>query len=513
MAANTGTVFFGLARPVLATGTFLGPDNQPTDRGTSNLADDHAPVKCYNAREMNSTGPSSRKNRSNRPRKSAPSSIKRGLDRYHSQHRLRMHQAVENKIGRNAGSEILRHPLVATNDPPIITKSQELSELIDHVRLAGSFAYDTEFIGELSYYPHLCLIQVATTERVAVIDPLADLDLSQFWEVVADEDVEKVVHAGVQDLEPAFRHIGRLPKNVFDTQVAAGFAGHRYPLSLRDMVFLLLGARLDKGATFTQWNRRPLTATQLRYAADDVRCLPALRSSLADILESAGHTCYARAECAGLSDPSLYQFDPWAQVLRLRGMRSLSPRSLAVLLALVTVRDEAARRDDVPPRALIKDETLIALAKKQAGTMTELKRVSGLVRSVRSDYGDKIVQATIEAQAIPDNQLPSPEPIQETAAERIQIDSLWAVMRGFCMGQSIDPGLVASRQEISAFYRTAAAGNSLAQSPLTTGWRGQLIGPMLTEFLQGTATVKLNWKQGRLRSAVSAGNDPGPRGS
>src|SRR5947208_4519904 len=131
----------------------------------------------------------------------------------------------------------------------------------------------------VTYHPKLCVIQVASAQRVALIDPLVDLDLAPFWELIADPSLEKIVHAGAQDIEPVMRHISKPCANIFDTQIAAGFAGMAYPVALSKLVQELIGVKLGKGLTFTHWDQRPLSAMQLRYAADDVRYLPALREA------------------------------------------------------------------------------------------------------------------------------------------------------------------------------------------------------------------------------------------
>src|SRR5207248_4667693 len=158
-------------------------------------------------------------------------------------------------------------PLVARNQPALVSTESEVGELIDHLRAEGRFAYDSEFIGELTYHPKICVIQVATASRVALIDALAGLDLKPFWELIADPSLEKIVHAGQQDLEPVFRFLNRPPANIFDTQLAAGFVGLSYPAGLSKLVRELLGVHLGKGFTFTHWDHRPLTNEQLRYAA------------------------------------------------------------------------------------------------------------------------------------------------------------------------------------------------------------------------------------------------------
>ena len=157
------------------------------------------------------------------------------------------------------------------------------------------------------------------------------------------------MHAGSQDIEPVVRHTGRCAANVFDTQVSAGFAAMPYPVSLSKLVMELTGAKLGKGLTFSHWDKRPLSAMQLRYAADDVRYLPLVRQKIGDRLKALGHEHWAAGQCASLCDVTVYRFDPATQYLRVRGATSLPPRNLAVLRELTAWRDASARRTTFPP--------------------------------------------------------------------------------------------------------------------------------------------------------------------
>ena len=147
------------------------------------------------------------------------------------------------------------------------------------------------------------------SQRVSLIDPLAEIDLSNFWELICDPSIQKIVHAGSQDVEPVVRHIGKEPANLFDTQIAAGFAGLSYPIALSRLVMEICGAKLGKGATFTHWDQRPLSAMQLRYAADDVRYLPAVHDAISRKLEALGHVDWNREECDAMCDASQYVFN------------------------------------------------------------------------------------------------------------------------------------------------------------------------------------------------------------
>src|SRR5688572_9878660 len=165
-------------------------------------------------------------------------------------HRSRQHADAHSDDHADAdvaNSSVVEHPHVPAGDAALVATEAGFHELLSHLRSIGSFAYDSEFIGELTYIPKLCLIQVATSARVALIDPLAGFDLKPFWELIADASVEKITHAGEQDVEPVVRHLGTEAKNVFDTQIACGFIGMAYPVALAKLVSEMLGARLGKG--------------------------------------------------------------------------------------------------------------------------------------------------------------------------------------------------------------------------------------------------------------------------
>ncbi|MGE5610645.1 MAG: ribonuclease D [Bacillota bacterium] len=386
----------------------------------------------------------------------------------------------------------------------LIDKPEDLTELIQDLRSVGSFAYDSEFIGEMSYHPKLCLIQVATHKRVALVDPLAGLDLTEFWKLIADPAVEKVVHSGQQDLEPVFRQLHQRATRIFDTQIAAGFIGLAYPVGLSKLVRELTGVQLGKGFTFTHWDHRPLTNVQLRYAADDVRYLPAVRAAIGKRLETSGHESWVAEECEAICDPALYCLDPAADFMRVRGANALSPKNLAILRELVIWRDAAAQRHDMPPRTLLKDEILIELSRSPVTEVAGLAKVRGLPRPVEASEGERIVATTQKGLAVPEDQWPALATVEESPTERFAVDSLWATVQAWCTGHRVDPGLAASRQEIARLYRDLQANGSLPNDHrLMRGWRGQLLGEVLIQFLRGSAAMQLQWQNGSLCSTVA----------
>lgn len=418
-------------------------------------------------------------------------------------HHFRARSHASAHAGEHARPQVIPdHPLIPKNVASLVTTEEELRELLEHLRASGSFAYDSEFIGELSYHPKLCLIQAATRQRVVLVDPLAGLDLSGFWELVADASVEKIVHAGQQDLEPVWRLYGKRAANAFDTQVAAGFIGLAYPVGLSKLVRELVGVQLGKGFTFTHWDQRPLSAVQIRYAADDVRYLPALREAIGKRLEATGHVAWARQECEALCDPASFRTDPGADYMRVRGAGALTGIGLVVLRELLVWRDEAARRHDTPPRSMLKDEILLEMARHPVKSVEGLAKVRGLPRPVESDEGENIVAAVARGLAVPEAERPVVQNVEETPPERFAVDSLWAAVQAWCAGQSVDPALVSSRAEISKLYREMRGqGLESADGRLLRGWRGELLGARLKEFLRGTGSMRFRWEDGGLRSS------------
>ena len=398
-------------------------------------------------------------------------------------------------------SDRVNHPLVPHGEPQMITSARALGELVEQLRGDGTFAYDSEFIGELTYVPKLCLVQVASANRVALIDPLDGLDLRPFWELLADGAVEKVVHAGQQDIEPVFRHTGKAAANLFDTQIGAAFTGMAYPVALAKLVGEVVGARLGKALTFTHWDQRPLSPSQVRYAADDVRYLPAIRAELGKRIDALGHTAWASEEFAALCEPTQYVFNADVQYLRVRGATSLPPQGLAVLKELVAWRDGAARAHDVPPRAFLKDEILVDLSRSPVKTIEKLDRVKGLPRPVEAAHGREIVDATIRALATPAARMPPGRHVEPTPTERFRADALWAAAQCLCIGQSVDPALVTSRQEIGEFYRhVSGRGGDPNDIGILKGWRRAALGEPLLKLMRDGGTIAFEWSNGTLRA-------------
>ncbi len=426
-----------------------------------------------------------------------PSSSSRKPPYGRGAHRSRSHESAHAEEADQ--SAVTSHPLVPSGAPQLIATQAVLLQLLTDLRQAKLFAYDSEFIGELTYVPKLCLIQVCWAQGVALIDPLAPgVDVMPFWELLTDPAVTKIVHAGQQDVEPVARLLSRPAVNIFDTQIAAGLAGLPYPLSLAKLVMEVTSARLAKSLTFSHWDQRPLSSMQLRYAADDVRYLLAVYDYLKSRLDAFGHTTWALAESDAICQVDEFGFDPTHAYTRIRGATSLPPRNLAVLRDLTIWRDRCARHHDVPPRAFLKDEILVDLARQPVKSIDKLDRVKGLPRPVEAEYGQEIVNLTATAMSSPDVNLPQINDYEPSPPARFNAEALWATAQCLAIGRHIDPNLVTSRQEVGELHRRLTAGEPTNTMRIMTAWRRDAMGGPLVSLFNGERTLDAKWTDGTL---------------
>src|SRR5262245_11708385 len=235
----------------------------------------------------------------------------------------------------------------------VVSRSEELGAVCEYLAGCRRFGFDTEFVGEDTYHPHLCLVQVATPDRLILIDPLSAGPLDSFWKLVVDPANQVIVHAGREEVRLCRLWAGQTPGNLFDLQIAAGLAGLAYPLSHGTLVSQVLGVQLTKGETLTEWRDRPLTPAQVRYAYDDVPHLLAVWQRLTERLERLNRADWAREEfrrLTTLAAPEEVVEEKWR---RLRGLGQLGRRQLAVVRALYAWREETAERLNRPPRTLV----------------------------------------------------------------------------------------------------------------------------------------------------------------
>ena len=306
-----------------------------------------------------------------------------------------------------------------------LASSADVAALADLARASGRLGIDTEFMGEGRYQTLLCLIQVAaevdgpgSDVRIEVLDPIDQaLDLAPLAAVLADPDVEIVMHAGRQDVALLRRVCRTDITNLFDTQLAAGFAGLRAQLGYEPLLHELLGVRLQKSASFTRWDARPLSAEQIDYARDDVRHILQATSELQDRLRARGRLDWAREECvalAGVTD----ERDPDTIFARLPRVNSLDPKLRAIARELVVWREETARAQDRPIPSVLSDAALIEVAKRRPSEMTQLEQIRGINESTLRRRGRAILEAVERGRSRPPIPVDGERPVAARRARR-----------------------------------------------------------------------------------------------
>jgi ribonuclease D len=360
-------------------------------------------------------------------------------------------------------------------------------EFAEVVRAEGRVALDTEFWWERTYAPVLCLLQAATRERIVLIDPQEGGDVGPISELVVDPAIELVMHAPAADLLLfALREDSRAT-NVFDTQVAAGFAGFGAGAGYERLVEAVLGVRLQHNETFSDWRRRPLSETQLAYAADDVRYLLPLQDRVRDHLERLGRAAWAEDELKDrFGDPSRIEPDPARSWMKIARRGRLSPRQTAVLASVAAWREREARRRDLPPGWLVKDPSLVEVARAQPTDSAALRRVRGIGSLGSAE--PSLIEAVKDGKQAPPIEA-TREPAPEIARRAAAISGLATVLlRVRSDDAGIASELVATRSELDEFARAAARGEEDGHQ-LATGWRAELVGDELRRLLDGKIAV------------------------
>ena len=375
---------------------------------------------------------------------------------------------------------------------PLITTASALGEFVQHMRSARRFAFDTEFVSEESFEPNLCLIQVATADRLAVIDPLEIRDISPFWDAVIDPTLDVVMHAAGEDLRICKIKTGTVPRRVYDVQIAAGLLGPGYPLSLGNLANQRMGITLSGGETRTDWRRRPLTPAQLRYALDDVRHLLEIADGMAVELHRLGRNDWAEAEFAEfLGDiRDRNDEDRWR---RLPGLHQLTRRGLEVARRLADWRQADARRANRPLRSVLRDDLLVAIAKRQPSNRRDLEALRDFNRPHLLSKGGEILGAIEQALAAPGEGLPQPSERHDEGPGVAMVVSLLSATLARCCGQEhVAVGLVGGASDLRDLIRWYVEGRPEEQTPsLARGWRWEVCGQTLMDVLSGRRALRV----------------------
>jgi ribonuclease D len=358
----------------------------------------------------------------------------------------------------------------------------KLAQLCVRIRSAPWVAVDTEFLREKTYYPKFCLLQIATPEWAACVDPIALTRLDELFEALYDPGIIKVLHSSRQDLEIFYQLTGKLPSPIFDTQVAAPLLGYQDNPGYAMLVSHLLNVNLNKAHTRADWSRRPLTEAEIQYAADDVIYLCQIYQIMRDKLTALGRLEWLQPDFVELSNPALYEVLPAQAWRKIKGKNKLTGKQLSIIQALAEWREGTAQNENRPKGWLLRDELLFDIAKLQPETAADLAKIRGINERTVSRYGAVLCKIIGEAK----NRPPIPlheegRPLKKTQQQEAIVDLLTAIVRIRAEENALNPNILATRKDLESLLFN----NEEGECPLLHGWRYSMAGKELLGILRG----------------------------
>ena len=379
-----------------------------------------------------------------------------------------------------------RSPRVGFPPPTLIATTEALQALCERLAAEEFVTVDTEFMRERTYWPELCVVQLAGEREVAVIDAQApEIDLAPLGDLLANQAVMKVFHAARQDIEIFVLRFGEVPRPLFDTQIAAMVAGFGEQVGYDALVAALAGGSIDKAHRFSDWSVRPLSAAQIAYAAADVTYLRTVYSRLCARLAQDGRLDWVAEEMGELSDRSLYRTDPETMWERLRP-RSNNRRFLGMVRALAAWREREAQRVNIPRQRLLRDETLLEIAATAPDNPDVLARARGISRGfAEGRTGASLLAAIAEAKALPDDAMPEAPRGRDGARPSPALVSLLKVLLAAkCENHHVAARLVASSDDIERLATEEAPDIAALH-----GWRREVFGEDALALKQGRVAL------------------------
>lgn len=367
----------------------------------------------------------------------------------------------------------------------MIDTPELLQSLLARIVRAGAVALDTEFVWERTYYPRLGIVQAGLADGTCELIDATVLDLTPLGPILASPGVQKIFHDAQQDLTILRRASGTPPRNVFDTRLAAGFAGFVSTISLQQLLSELLGLDLAKTETRTDWIRRPLSDKQIEYALDDVRYMIRARDTLLERARRFGNEQWLSEEQTQYDTPSMYDDrEPRVQFERVKGCGKLRGRKLAVLRELAAWREYEARRRDVPRDYVIPDIVLMEISLVIPGSTESLSKVKGFSANMLTRYGEQVMAQIEIGLEISRRECPRLGPRHRRANAKALVDNALALVRDRCLARNIDPTLVVTRSELTSLaHQTDEASGE--QFRVLSGWRRGFVGEELLAMLSG----------------------------
>ena len=367
----------------------------------------------------------------------------------------------------------------------LITSTEDLARACARLAQAPFVTVDTEFMRETTYYPKLCLIQMAGPDEGLLVDPLAPgIDLAPFFGLMRDPAVVKVFHSARQDLEIIWNMGGLIPRPLFDSQVAAMVCGYGDSVSYEQLVNDLAKARVDKSSRFTDWSRRPLTDAQLAYALSDVTHLVKVYEALMEQLRENGRLGWLEDEMAVLLSPETYRGDPDNAWRRLVG-RLRKAKEVAVLMEVAAWREREAQNRDVPRNRVLKDEAVIDVAVSAPRSVEALGRLRSIPNGFeRSRTGAEIIAAVERGLERDPSTVPAPERSRGRGGNGAVLELLKVLLKAVAETEGVAPKIIATVDDLEA-----VALDDEADVPMLKGWRRQLFGEKAIALKNGRVSL------------------------
>lgn len=374
-----------------------------------------------------------------------------------------------------------------------ITSADQLKVFCENIKSAEVLAVDTEFVRERTYFHRIGLIQVGDGEHFAAIDPVMLSDLTPLLELLKDPAKVKVFHAARQDLEILVRLCGQVIPPVFDTQIAAALVGWGAQISFAKIVHKALGKKIHKSETYTDWCRRPLSDSQIEYAIDDVRYLMPVYKKLIERLKRMGRLDWVKGEVVNWEDPNTFALpDPQKRFMKIKNLRSLKPRNLTVLQGIAAWREGEAVNRDCLAKSIIRDETLLEIARKIPRDAKALSGIRGFYQKELNKSGASILSAIEKAMAVSDVDLVVLPENNGHATTRGVEELLSAYVQIRSEELKIEPSVLADRKQIHSFVTHFEQKENMEDHFLFQGWRKDLVGTPMFSLLSGKVGLKID---------------------
>jgi len=372
-----------------------------------------------------------------------------------------------------------------------ITTTAKLADACARMARHAYVTVDTEFLRESTYYPQLCVAQMASSDEAIVVDALAHgMDLAPFFALMADENVVKVFHAARQDIEICWHEAGLIPRPIVDTQVAAMVLGYGDAISYDQLVQRITGDSLDKSYRFTDWTRRPLSEAQLAYAISDVTHLRDVYRKLNADLDARGRIDWMREEMKILTSPDTYRFEPEHAWERMKA-RVRKPKELAILMEVAAWREREAQERDVPRGRVLKDDAIGDIAVQAPTTIERLGSLRSLPRGFeRSKWGEAIVAAVQRGLARDPRTLPQLERPKPRVNGQATVELLKVLLRMTAERHGVAAKVIATVEDLERI-----AGDDEADVPALHGWRRELFGEKALALKRGRLSLAIDQGQ------------------